>query len=147
MNQQALLDPYTKEASERGCHCCQNRVHSCYVVDFRFLPTRFVRKRHRDREQKVILCRSCYETADFLPVLIGGRSCPLQTSGVIMGPESVICLGCSLPAFPTKGLFGVISSSLWFTGRCIKSIPLAFFCSACVERKLVTFVDGNLIQP
>ena len=137
MNQQVFLDPFTKEASTRGCHCCQNRVTSCYVVDFHILPARFVRKRHRDRQQKVIFCKPCYETADSLPVLIDGRSCPLQTSGVIMGHDSVICLGCSLPAFPTPGVYGVISSSLWHLGQCIKSIPLAFFCSECVEKKLV----------
>lgn len=140
MNQQALLDPYTKEASERGCHCCQNRVHSCYVVDYRILPTRLVRKRHRDREHKLVICESCYETADVFPVLLDGKSHRLQTIGAIMGHDSVSCRQCSLRAFPTEGRYGVISSSLWSMGRCIKSIPLAFFCSECVDNKLVTLL-------
>ena len=44
MSQQAWFDPFTSEAIERGCHCCQNRVPSCYVLNYRILPTRLCAK-------------------------------------------------------------------------------------------------------
>ena len=139
MSQQAWFDPFTSEAIERGCHCCQNRVPSCYVLNYRILPTRLVRKRHRVREQKVIFCRSCYETGDFLPMLIDGNSCALQMRGLdIERQASIPCRHCRSPVLLGQGLYGLITSSLWMSGSCIESMPLALFCSECTENRTVT---------
>jgi hypothetical protein len=99
MNMQ-VANPFAKLAQRCACRCCPSPVPTRYVVDYCILPTRFVRKRHREKEQKVVLCTTCYEPADFLPLLIDGKSRRLQTSGAIFGHESVACWQCTMRAFP-----------------------------------------------
>jgi len=54
-------------ALDHGCDVCrQTNLQKFYLVNLYFLPTKVVRKRHKDREQLAIYCQPCFEsTSDF----------------------------------------------------------------------------------
>ena len=65
-------DPYRLRAEEHGCNTCGVKGDVFYTVQFYILPSKLVRKRHKDRAQTAIYCRRCYERAEHLPYLVDG---------------------------------------------------------------------------
>jgi ferredoxin len=125
-------DPFSAQTKQHGCHGCGATTTSCYAVNFNLFPRKLVRKRHRDRCQTLLFCRSCYESDGDLPFLLDGVRTTVAKQGI--NPErGIVCRRCAQPFLPGNVLYGVLESSLWMSGSCIESMPLAFFCPQCTE--------------
>jgi hypothetical protein len=131
-------DPFTSQMSEDGCECCGETGTTCYLVQFYLLPRKLIRKKHRDRSRAAIFCRSCYEAENTLPVSINQTIQRLPKKGLNDRQELLHCYQCGHSYKDTK-LYGLIASSLWMSGSCIESLPLARFCTECAEEILIDF--------
>jgi hypothetical protein len=130
---------FTGWALERACDCCGARGDAYYEVRYYVLPTRLVRKRHRDLARTATYYRACFEHAPDFPVLVGGR--------LVLAPKALPqdltgwpCLACGTPLRTTGELCGVLSYLLIERGVCIEDGPLGFLLRECVERYPVTLL-------
>jgi hypothetical protein len=130
-------DPFTARTLNEGCASCATPSPSCYAVQFSLVPRRLVRKRHKEREQMILFCRSCYDATPDLPVLLNGTQVAIPKRGInedeLFQTQGPLCLLCQARFLPWKGLHGLIQSGLWMSGSCIESLLLASFCPQCVE--------------
>ena len=135
-------------AEDHGCNTCNTRGGVFYAVQFYVLPARLVRKRHKERQQLAVYCRSCYETSQALPFLVDGRRFTVSKAGLgqvlAIGDESGLlpaleCTFCGSP-FGHRCLYGLLSSTLWMHGSMIEANLLAHFCETCVESHRISLV-------
>ncbi len=134
-------DPYTTRSEQSGCDRCGKKGVIFYAIEYYILPTRLVRKRHRDKSQIFICCRDCFETDTALPVQIDGVSVdiPKEPKHFPQMPADRKCVACG-DTRSLDGLYGLITKTLFMDGSIIESAPLARFCSSCVERKEVVLL-------
>jgi hypothetical protein len=132
-------DPFSERANKEGCASCGMKTTSCYVVDFGFFPRKLVRKHHRTQHQTVLFCRPCYEAASELPIVVGGTAVNVGKKGISIA-QGVPCLPCGQLFLPGQALYGFLQCSLWMSGSCVESLPLACFCSKCAEKLTIGLV-------
>ena len=134
------MSPYWEASSlraeEHGCNSCGAKGDKFYEVRFYILPSRLIRKRHKDRSQTAIYCRACYEKNPYLPYLIDGEPASVPTTPRV-DPQHANCpvcdrrIGDALTA--DGGLYGLITSSLLMELSIIENWVLVTFCEPCVE--------------
>lgn len=132
----------TLRALEHGCNTCGARGEVFYYVSFYILPMKLLRKRHRERAQNAIYCRSCYETHSELPILIDGESASIPMTPRIE-PQQMGCTVCGrrlVDTYEHRELYGLITSSLWMYRSIVESQCLAIFCGQCVESHRISLV-------
>lgn len=121
------------------CRTCATISPSFYHVQFYFLPSKLVRKRHRDRQRQAFFCRECFEKTPTLPVEVGGRR-----FSVLKRPpaqeETCSCLGCGEGAVEPGRLYGLLACTLLVRSSAIESGPLASICEACGEANALELV-------
>ena len=133
-----LQDPFTIRSTTQGCDSCKVCVPSCYAVNLSFSPRKLVRKRHRDLEQSAVYCMGCYDTEADLPILVDGSPVGLRKTGIVSDGCGLTCHHCRIYFRHNQQIFGMIASSLWMSGSCIESVPLASFCPDCIEKLTIT---------
>ncbi len=131
-------DPYTTVSEQFGCYRCGKKGVIFYAIEYYILPTRLVRKRHRDKGHTSICCRDCFEADTALSVQIDGISVAIPKEGrhSPQTPADSKCVACG-DTRSLDGLYGVITKTLFMDGSMIENAPLAWFCSNCVEQKEV----------
>jgi hypothetical protein len=136
-------DPYTTISEQSGCDSCGKRGVIFYAIEYYILPSKLVKKRHRDKSQASICCRDCFEADTTLPVQIDGVSVaiPKERGHFPKTPADSKCVACG-DTRNLDGLYGLITKTLFMDGSIIESAPLARFCSSCVERKEVVLLRG-----
>jgi hypothetical protein len=115
-----------------NCRACGASTTSIYRIQFYFLPSRVVRKRHRDRERQAFFCRECFEKTPELPVEVGGRRFHVPKSPRVL-EKTRSCLRCGEEAVKEGRLYGLLACTLLVRGSAIESLPLASLCAACGE--------------
>jgi len=136
-------DPYTRRSAQDGYDCCDSHGSTCYTVQFYILPSKLVRKRHRDRKQTAIYCSDCYEMDGDLPILLNGQRVGLRKNGIgdtFDESHPFICLNCRRSFLAISNLYGSVTSSLWMSGSCIENFLLAVICSECLENTTITLL-------
>jgi hypothetical protein len=136
------LEALTLRAQEHGCNACGVRGDVFYGVEFYILPTKKVRKRHKDRKQCAIYCRNCYEQHSDLPFHVDGESASVPVPPRI-NPQDHDCAICGEVSVATLGrerLYGLITSTLWMELSMIENHCLAFFCESCVESHKISLL-------
>lgn len=137
-------DPYTTRSAQSGCDLCGKKGVIFYAIEYYFLPSRFVRKRHRDKSQIAICCRDCFEADPTLPVQVGGVSVTIRKDprSIPRKPAGFKCAGCG-NTLNLDALYGVITKTLFIDGSMIENAPLAWFCLSCIERQDVVLLRGE----
>jgi hypothetical protein len=108
-------------------------------VEFYILPSKLVRKRHKDRKQVAIYCRECYERTESLPYLVNGHHQVISKNSGPKELEDLRCAICGIPHKP-RTLYGLITSTLWMDSSMVESQFLAIFCDECVESREISLV-------
>lgn len=140
-------DPYTTMAKEHGCCSCGQRTDRFYSLEYYILPSRLVRKRHRDKGRIAIYCQRCFEYQEHIAVRIGNDSVSMPSGYRIPSPvpADLKCMACH-QTMPREGLYGVLAVTLHMSGSMIENRPLAKMCSVCAESKDIS-LPGPLQQP
>ena len=131
-------DPMTRMAREVGCLACGAKGDIFYWVEYYILPSRLVRKRHRDKNQAAIYCRPCYEKDPMLEVEIDGVPYSISKKPV-KDFQELNCIVCDGKVITISNLYGIIASLLVMEGSGIESCPLAYLCEDCLEQHKVFF--------
>lgn len=127
-------DPFTELSEKHGCGSCGRTGNVFYVVKYYILPTKLVRKRHRDKSRIEIYCRDCFEANPSYSFEANGTgvSVPRKPRQLSDDPASRQCTVCrQVPDW--DGLYGVLTSPLFMDGSMIENFPVARLCSGCVE--------------
>ena len=131
-------EPRTKMSKELGCLKCGAKGDVFYWVEYYILPSKLVRKRHRDKNYAVVYCRPCYEKEPDLHLEIGGVPYSAsKTPRQYDTPQP--CIVCGVDTNAPSELYGVVASSLLIQGSAIENYPLAYLCKACLEKTDVRF--------
>lgn len=132
-------DPITRLGKERGCVSCGKKTDVFYWIEYYLLPTKLVRKRHREKERAALYCRRCYESDPNLHFEIDGKhySVPQTSSNDF---KNIYCIVCNNETKDSRQLHGVVTSLLMMGGSGIENYPLAFLCSKCVEDHELNFL-------
>ncbi len=125
------IDSISRIALDYGCKSCGTHTDKFYFLDYYILPSRLVRKRHRDKNRCAVYCCSCYETNEELDIEIDGKPLTVNKSKT---PDlnNLRCFICGSEIL-NSSLYGQITMLLLMSGSGIESKPLAFLCSNCVE--------------
>ena len=129
------LDPITKIGMDYGCMSCGTKTDKFYFVEYYILPSKLVRKRHRDKNRFALYCCSCYEAHDQLHIEVDGKPLTVNKSNA---PDlnNLRCFICGSEMLHGS-LYGQITMLLLMGGSGIESKPLAFMCSDCVENRTI----------
>lgn len=135
------IESFLLRAQEHGCNNCGEQVDSFYTVEFYFMPSRLVRKRHKERVQNAIYCRDCYECHTELPFLVDGEAIALPIGKAIV-PSELRCRICRSDCNSSihPELHGIIASTFWAGVNPMESLPLAVFCAECVESQRISLL-------
>lgn len=132
-------DPMTRLAKDFGCVKCGAKTDVFYWVEYYILPSKLVRKRHRDKGQAAIYCRPCHEKEPDLHFDIGGVPySATKTPREYDTPQP--CIVCGVDTNAPSELYGVIASLLLIQGSAIENYPLAYLCKTCLEKHEVRFI-------
>jgi hypothetical protein len=131
------IDPISRIALDYGCKSCGAQTDKFYFVHYYILPSRLVRKRHRDKNKCAVYCCSCYEAHEELDIEIDGKPLTVNKSNV---PDlnNLRCFICGSEMLHGD-LYGVITMFLLMGGSGVESKPLAFLCYECAENYTVEF--------
>lgn len=131
-------DPFTALSEQQGCALCGQKGVVFYTLHYYILPTRLVRKRHRDKERLALCCRDCFEADDVLRIEVGGVGVAVskECKKTRFKPKECTCMVCG-ELRDLGGLYGVVTTTLFMDGSMIESAPLARLCSDCAEQKEV----------
>jgi len=129
------LDPISRIGVDHGCCSCGTKTDRFYFVEYYILPSRLVRKRHRDRNRFEVYCCSCYEERDKLDIEINSVPTTVDKNSKV-DPDSTRCFVCGSHVDHTK-LHGLLTVLLLMAGAAIESRPLAFLCDKCVEEHVI----------
>ena len=58
---------------EEGCAACGTTGDAFYLLQYYILPTKKVRKKHRDKAVSIMYCRTCYENDSDIQFSFGGE--------------------------------------------------------------------------
>jgi hypothetical protein len=125
------LDPITRIGMDHGCMSCGVKTDKFYFVDYYILPSRLVRKRHRDKHRFALYCCSCYEAHDQLDIEVDSVPLAVDKANRI-DHNALRCFLCG-SEMHHGALYGVLTTLLLMRGSGIESRPLAFFCPECTE--------------
>lgn len=133
-------------AKEHGCNSCGVRGIVFYTVEFYILPSRLVRKRHKEREQTAVYCQPCYEKHSELPFFVDDDRRVISRFPS-EEPQERPCPVCGKPfdaIFAEPGgeprLYGVVSVTLWMELSPEEGQCLATICGECVEAHKISLV-------
>jgi hypothetical protein len=129
------LDPITKIGMDHGCMSCGAKTDKFYFVEYYVLPSRLVRKRHRDKNRWTVYCCSCYEAHEELDIEIDGNPVVVNKTNII-DPNALRCFMCG-SEIHHGAIYGVLTTLLLMRGSGIENRPLAFFCSECTEEHTI----------
>ena len=129
------LDPITKIGMDYGCMSCGIKTDKFYFVNYYILPSRLVRKRHRDKNRYAVYCCSCYEAHEKLDIEIDGKPVVVNKANII-DPNALRCFTCG-SEMHHEALYGLLTILLLMRGSGIESKPLAVFCSECTEEHTI----------
>jgi hypothetical protein len=121
------------------CRTCAKIAPSFYHVQFYFLPSKLVRKRHRDRKREAFFCRECFEKTPTLPVHLGGRRLSVTKRPPVQ-EGTCLCLGCGEGAVLPDWLYGLMACTLLVRSSAIESGPLASLCAECGEANALEII-------
>ena len=120
-------------ASECSCACCgKPATDGVCRLDYYILPTKLVRKRHKERKRTANYCVDCYKAADRIPVRIGEGLVHLPKMGS-RDLQAHECPGCGDKLPHDGSLYGCVVLSVDEDGRSSYNAPLAMLCSDCAE--------------
>jgi hypothetical protein len=131
MNVAEDLDPITKIGMDYGCMSCGIKTDKFYFVNYYILPSRLVRKRHRDKNRCAVYCCSCYEAHEELDIEIDGKPVVVNKANRI-DTNSLRCFMCG-SEMQHGSLYGVLTILLLMRGSGVENEPLAVFCTECAE--------------
>jgi len=131
------IDPITKIGIEHGCMSCGAKTDNFYFVEYYILPSKLVRKRHRDKNRFALYCCSCYKAHDQLHIEVDGKPLTINKSNA---PDlnNMRCFICGSEMLHGD-LYGLITMFLLMGGSGIENKPLAFLCDECVEEHIIEF--------
>ena len=129
------IDPISRIALDCGCKSCGDQTDKFYFLQYYILPSRLVRKRHRDKNRCAVYCCSCYEAHEELDIEIDDKPLTVNKSNV---PDlnNLRCFICGSEMIDGS-LYGVITMLLLMSGSGIESKPLAYMCSDCAENRTI----------
>lgn len=125
-------DPITSLGTEYGCHICSKKTDNFCFIEYYILPSKLVRKRHREKEQCILLCPYCFDNNDLLAVSGTGKSVVISKTEY-HDMNNIECNICDVD-MDLSQIHGIVSLLHMIGGSGIESRPLAFFCSDCLEQ-------------
>ena len=125
-------DSLTQTFKDKGCVVCGEAGNSFYIVQYYILPSRLVRKRHRDKRRMVFYCSPCYDKDETFEFEVDGKSYSVPRKPQV-DPMDRTCIVCDSRDIRPPGLYGTVSSTLQIGGSFFEDYVLAFLCSKCVE--------------
>ena len=125
-------DPITAMGMDYGCSYCGRTTDNFYYIEYYILPSRLVRKRHRDKGRCELICPPCYESIDEMIISLNGVPLKIPKSG-IRDMNNLYCAMCG-DKLEDGDLYGLIALMHMNWCSCIQSDPLAVFCPNCVEK-------------
>ena len=128
-------NPYVDRSTQHGCNSCGDRSDDFWSVSFYPLPSRLVRKRHRDRKQTAIYCRKCYDARPNLMVKINDQRRYFDTNP---GQPTPICCLCNSELDLGESLYALLYATHWMDECSIDSHLLANFCGNCFESNRIS---------
>ena len=121
-------------AKDHGCDACRQRdLQTFYMVHLHFLPTKLVRKRHKDRERLAFYCQPCFENMDNFPYKFNGQEHRVPSQG----KSDFGCTRCP-SEITTEKLYGMIDYSKWIDESIVDQMPLVLFCAECAEKGIIS---------
>lgn len=129
-------------AQDQGCNNCGARGDVFYAVQFYFLPSRLIRKRHRDRQHSAIYCRECYESHPTLPLQIDDTPSSVPTSPAAPSADRKchLCETTVRDNHMNGKLYGSITTTFWVGVNMTECRLLAFVCGDCVESHKISLM-------
>ena len=129
------IDPISRIALDFGCKLCGKKLEKFYFMQYYILPSRLVRKRHREKERCAVYCCSCYESSEELDFEING-SAAVVNKDIKIDLNIMRCFCCEkIIVYGT--LHGLLTMFLMMHGSGIESRILAVFCDECSETSLI----------
>ena len=111
------------------CDVCGNNFRSYFKVQFYFLPSRLVRKRHKSEERSLVHCTVCFEKQPSVSISIKGRDYGFGPSAF---DETARCPGCGEDAFVQDRIYGLLTVTFIAHDSIVENGVLATFCAKCV---------------
>ena len=128
-------DPMTQLSKEHGCSLCGAKGSVFYWIEYYILPSRLVRKRHRDKARCAIFCRACYEKTSEFVFAVNGTQLSVSKKGSKNFGDAQ-CVVCAHRMMDTAGsLYGVVASVLLTDAALSESRPIAYLCAECLEER------------
>ncbi len=125
------IDPISRIALDYGCKSCGIQTDKFYFIDYYILPSRLVRKRHRDKHRCAVYCCTCYEAHEELDIEIDGKPRTISKSRKI-DLNALQCFMCG-SEMQHGELYGALTMLYMMSGSGIENKPLACFCAKCTE--------------
>ena len=119
-----------------ACDSCGTAGAVFYKVEFYILPTRLVRKRHKDRGRTGIYCRPCHEREPDLAVELNGNTVTVPKAPRRGKDALPPCLACG-KAVTLPGLYALLTSVLVMSGSFVENFVLAALCADCAETRKI----------